>query len=491
MRDIKKGDQWTTRWGLAVSAMGMAIGTGNIWRFPRVAAAQGGGAFVIAVIAALFLWAIPLLMAESVWGKVTRMSTIGAFKEMLGRRWTWVGGCTAWISLSMCFYYAVVTGWCVRYLVYALMGVIKPGLDSEALWTTFSTAPGAMVPWHILSIVLAIFVVVRGVVQGIEKISKIFIPLLFVVLIILSVRAVTLPDAVDGLQFLFKPDFKTFLRARLWLEAFTQVAWSTGAGWGFVLTYYVYAKKDQDISLNATFIAFADTSAGLLALLAVIPTIFALSPDPGAAVASGNTGLAFIHLTSLFTIMPGGAFFATLFFLALSLAALSTLIAMVELGVRILMDAGCRSRRKATIITGIVMTVLGLPSSMSIDFLNNQDWVWGVGLLLGGLFFSIGAIKIGVDKIWKEYIEPVSDLKAAWMWKMVYLCPVWFVIIFGWWIQQAASSYPETYMKWLPISEYTYTLGTMLYQWGIMIVAFIVLNNWLADKMTHKFEPTE
>ncbi|MGC9373310.1 MAG: sodium-dependent transporter, partial [Thermovirgaceae bacterium] len=134
------------------------------------------------------------------------------------------------------------------------------------------------------------------------------------------------------------------------------------------------------------------------------------------------------------------------------------------------------------------ITILGLPSSMSISFLDNQDWVWGVGLLLSGLLFSIGAIKVGVNKIWEEYIEPVSDLKAAWMFKLIYLFPVWFVIIFGWWIKQAASWYPESYMKWLPISEYTFTVGTMVYQWGIMLAAFLLLNNWLANRMTHKFE---
>ena len=490
MAEIKKADQWVTRWGLIFSAIGMAVGTGNIWRFPRVAASQGGGAFVIAVLIGLFLWAIPLLMAEEVWGKISRMGVIGSFKVMMGRKWTWAGGCVAWISLGIAFYYAVVMGWCVRYFVYVLTGVIKPGLDTEALWTAFSTTPGAMVPWHIFSMVIATIVIFKGVSHGLEKINKILIPSLFVLLIILAIRAVMLPGAVKGLQFLFEPKFNTFLQGRLWLEAFTQVAWSTGAGWGLLLTYYVYVKKTEDISLNATTIAFADTSAGLLAAMAIIPTIFALSEDPQAAVASGNTGLAFIHLTKLFTVMPGGALFAGLFFLALIFAALSSLLSMVELGVRLFMDAGW-PRHKAALAAGIGITVLGLPSSMSISFLDNQDWVWGVGLLLSGLLFSIGAMKVGVNKIWEEYIEPVSDLKAAWMWKLIYLFPVWFVIIFGWWIKQAASWYPDSYMKWLPISEYTFTVGTMIYQWGIMLVVFLVLNNWLADRMTSKFEATE
>lgn len=490
MAEKKKADQWSSRWGLILSCIGMAVGTGNIWRFPRVAASQGGGAFILVVMIGLFLWAIPLLMAEAVWGKVTRMGVIGSFKEMLGRKWTWMGTVVAVISLGIAFYYAVVVGWCVRYFVYAITGVIKPGLDSEALWTAFSTTSGAMVPWHLVTMLAATLIIFKGVSQGLEKINKVLIPLLFVMLIILAIRANMLPGSVEGLRFLFQPKWADLLKGRVWLEGLTQVAWSTGAGWGLMLTYFVYAKKREDIVLNATTVCMGDTTAAFLAALAIIPTIFALSPDPQAAVSAGNTGLAFIHLTNLFTVMPGGVFFASTFFLALIFAGFSSLLSMVELGVRLLMDAGW-SRNKAAVWAGIGITVLGLPSSMSMSFLDNQDWVWGVGLLFSGLLFSIAAMKIGVKKIWDEHIAPDSDLHAPWMWKLIALFPVWFVIIFGWWIKQAASWYPETYMKWLPISEYTFTVGTMVYQWAIVVVLALVTNNWIADKSNTKFEATE
>ena len=490
MAEKKKADQWSTRWGLILACIGMAVGTGNIWRFPRVAASQGGGAFILVVMIGLVLWAIPCMMAEAVWGKVTRMGVIGSFKEFVGRKWTWMGTVVAAISLGIAFYYAVVVGWCVRYFVYALSGVIKPGLDSEALWTAFSTTPGAMVPWHLVVMLAATLIIFKGVAEGLEKINKVLIPALFVMLVILAIRANMLPGSVEGLKFLFSPKWADLLKGRVWLEGITQVAWSTGAGWGLMLTYFVYAKKREDIVLNATTVCFGDTTAAFLAGLAVIPTIFALAPDPQAAVASGNTGLAFIHLTNLFTVMPGGVFFASLFFLALIFAGFSSLLSMVELGVRLLMDAGW-PRHKAAIAAGIGITVLGLPSSWSMSFLDNQDWVWGVGLLFSGLLFSFAAMKIGVQKIWDEHIAPDSDLQAPWMWKLIYLFPLWFVIIFGWWIKQAASWYPDTYMKWLPISEYTFTVGTMVYQWAIVVVLALVTNNWLADKSTVKFEATE
>ncbi len=475
-------EQWASRWGLILSAIGMAVGTGNIWRFPRVAAANGGGAFIVANLIAIFLWAIPLLMAESVWGKKSRMGDIGSFKAMLGKKYAWWGGIVAWIGLAVAFYYAVVMGWCVRYFVYAITGVLKSGVDTEALWTAFSTTKGAMVPWHILSMVVATLIIMKGVQAGIEKVNKVLIPSLFVLLCILVIRSVTLEGASAGLEFLFKPQWTDLLKAKVWLEAFTQAAWSTGAGWGLMLTYFVYAGKHEDISLNATTVCFADISAALLAGLAIIPTIFALSPDPEAAVASGNTGLAFIHLTRLFTVMPGGIIMAILFFCALMFAALSSLLSMCELGVRVLIDAGWK-RRNAALAAGLGITIMGLPSSMSISFLDNQDWVWGVGLLVSGLLFSLGAIKYGVKKIWDEEIAPTSDLHAPWMWKLIYLFPVWFVFIFSWWIVQAASWYPGEWYKWLPISDYTFTVGTILYQWAICFGIILLLNNWLGSKM--------
>jgi len=480
-------EQWSSRWGLVFAAMGMAIGTGNIWRFPRVAATNGGGAFYIAYFLALFLWAIPLLAAEGVWGKVSRMGVIGSFKEMLGKKWTWVGALVAWISLAIAFYYAVVIGWCFRYFLYAATGVLKPGLDSKALWDAFINNPTQGALFFIIALLVSILIVSRGIQNGLEKANKIMIPSIFILLIFLAIRAQFLPGAWKGLEYLFTIRMEDVLKGKTYLEAFTQVAWSTGAGWGLFLTYFVYAKKDEDILLNSATTAFADTAAASLAGLCVIPTIFAIAPDPMAAVKSGNNGLAFIHLTNLFTQIPGGVIMALAFFAALIMAALSSEISMIQLGVRLLEDAGWGTK-KATWAIGAACLVCGLPSAMFNWFFENQDWVWGVGLLLSGLLFSIGAMKIGVRKIWVEYIEPCSDIKHYWMWWLVCLFPVWFVIIFGWWTMQAISWYPGEWYKWLPISKYTYTVGTMYYQWIIAAVVFFFLNNWLAEKTTHKLE---
>jgi NSS family neurotransmitter:Na+ symporter len=398
-----------------------------------------------------------------------------------------MGATMAAFVLGIVFYYGVVVGWCIRYLVYALTGVFKPGLDTEALWKAFASNGMQQSLLFALVIAICMWICSKGVAGGLEKACKVMVPAIFILLVFLAIRAAFLPGAIKGYEFYFTARMSDFLNPKTYLEAFTQVAWSTGAGWGLFLTYFVYVKKTEDIMLAATTTCFADSTAGFLAGMCVIPTIFAYAPDPMAAVKAGNTGMAFIHLTRLFAEIPGGTIMAIGFFLALVLAALSSEIAMIEMGARLLEDAGW-SRKKATWGIGIVTLVLGLPSAMNMTFLDNQDWVWGVGLLVSGLLMSIGAMKVGVKKIWNEHIEPYTEMKHEWMFSAIKLFPVWFAIIFGWWTWQSITWYPGEWYKWLPISKYAFTAGTMFWQWGIVIAVSLILNNWLANKMSHSLE---
>jgi len=201
---------------------------------------------------------------------------------------------------------------------------------------------------------------------------------LFVLLIIAAVRALTLPGATEGLNYLFSVDFGKLTDYKIWLEGLSQSAWSTGAGWGLLMTYAVYMNKKEDIVLNSFIAGFGNNAASLLAALAVIPTVFALSESAAVAMDSlgaGNTGLTFIVIPQLFEKMPGGAFFESLFFLALSLAAFSSLLAMIELSTRIFMDMGM-DRKKAITVIGIGGFLLGIPSAISLGFFNNQFQYW-------------------------------------------------------------------------------------------------------------------
>lgn len=479
-------EQWGSRIGFIAAAIGMAIGTGNIWRFPRVAAANGGGPFVIAWTIALFVWAIPLLMGEMVMGRKTGLGTIGAFRDFVGKKYTWMGTWIAVVCLGIMFYYSVVMGWCVKYFTLAISGVFQPGItitETEAIWNVFTATPSQTILFHFISMLIAGFIIYKGVSGGIEKASKIMIPTLFVLLIIAVIRSLTLPGALKGLEYLFSPNLEMLAAPKIWLEAFTQAAWSTGAGWGFIITYATYTKYKEDVAGNCMIMGFGDNLGALIAGMTVLPAIYALAPTAefaADALSSGNTGLTFIYLAQLFTKMPAGGALAAIFFLAMAVAALSSLLPMIEVGVRNLMDMG-HNRNKATLYIIVSGFLLGIPSAYSLNFLDNQDWVWGVGLLVSGLFVSFALMKYGVEKARNKDINTDwTDFKVGKWWSAcITLFPVFFVIVTGWWFMQAISWYPDDW--WNPFE--VFSAGTIIAQWVVLFIIAVLTNNWLADRI--------
>lgn len=487
-------EQWGSRWGFIAASMGMAIGTGNVWRFPRVAGANGGGPFIIAWTIALFVWSIPLLMGEMVMGRKTGLGTIGAFRDFVGRKYTWMGTWLAAVCLAIMFYYSVVMGWCVKYFTLALSGAFQPGMETEAtlkIWETFTTSPQQTIFFHFVAMTIAGVIIYRGITSGIEKASKIMIPTLLVLLLAALVRAITLPGAAMGLEYLFSPKLYMLLESQVWLAAFTQAAWSTGAGWGFIITYAVYTQKKEDVAGNCMIMGFSDNMGALISGMTVLPAIFALSPTAEfahQALTAGNTGITFVYLAQLFPTMPFGNLLAAIFFLSMAIAALSSLLPMVEVGVRNLMDGGL-DRRKSTLIVVIGGFILGVPSAYSLDFLDNQDWVWGVGLLVSGLFVAYALIKYGLEKVRRRDINtPWSDFKIGRWWSIcIALFPLFFIAITGWWIWQAITWYPENW--WDPME--VFSVGTIMLQFTIVLGIAVLSNNWLAKKIGQGRDITE
>lgn len=483
---MKQTEFFSSRWALILAALGMAVGTGNIWRFPRIVAQNGGGSFLIPWIIFLFLWSIPLLIIEFAMGKETRHGTVGAFGKFLGKKFTWMGAFVGFCTMAIMFYYSVVMGWCVKYFVSAMAG--DSGLaQSKMFWDAF-TAGYQPVLFHVVAMAIGAFVVYKGVVGGIERANRILIPTLFLLLMIAAVRALTLPGAMQGLNYLFSPDLDILLNHKTWLEALSQSAWSTGAGWGLILTYAVYMKQKEDIVLNSFVAGLGNNSASLLAGLVLFPAVFALAPGLGlvpqdviAEPGPASTGMTFIWMPQLFQEMPFGVVFTAIFFLALTFAALSSLIAMIELATRIFMDAGLR-RHNAIFFVGAFGFLLGLPSALSLRFFENQDWVWGLGLIVSGMFFAFSAIKYGVEKLRTKIINSEgNDLNAGKWFNIVvmFLIPIEFVVLLTWWFYQAVTSYdPEGWFN--PFRRFS--LGTCLFQWGLAIVVFLLLNNWLYKK---------
>lgn len=469
-----KSEVFSSRWGMLLAMLGMAVGTGNIWRFPRIAASNGGGSFLVAWACFLLLWSVPLLILEFAMGKGTRRGTIGAFVKTLGPRFAWMGAWVAFVATAIMFYYSVVMGWTLRFFVASVTGDI-PAAVPGAFWDAFQSTPQA-VAFHAVAMGLGVFVVSRGV-KGIETAAKILIPSLIAMVVVLAIKALTLPGASRGLAFLFTPDFSQLTDVNIWLQALTQNAWDTGAGWGLVLSYAVYMRSREDTAVNAFVIGFGNNSMSLLAGIMVLCTIFSVMPDAaGEIVGAGNEGLTFIWIPQLFAQIPGGRFFMSLFFLALVFAAWSSLVAMIELASRILIDQGL-SRSRAILMVGLAGFLFGIPSALNTSFFQNQDWVWGVGLMLSGFFFAFAVIRYGVTK-WREtYINTAdSDVRIGvwWDWA-IRLVMVQAVVLMGWWLVQArGTSFAETWTLFSP-----FNVGSVLIQWGVVLLALIALNRVL------------
>lgn len=470
-----KSEVFSSRWGMLLAMLGMAVGTGNIWRFPRIAASNGGGSFLVAWVVFLLAWSVPLLILEFGMGKGTRSGSIGAFVKTLGPKFAWMGAWIAFVATAIMFYYSVVMGWTIRFFVGTLTGEV-PGATPSAFWDSFHSTSGALIT-HVVAMAMGLFVVSRGV-KGIEAAAKFLIPSLIILVMVLAVRAVTLPGASAGLEFLFTPDWAALGNYEIWIEALTQNAWDTGAGWGLVLTYALYMRADEDTALNAFVIGFGNNSMSLLAGIMVLCTVFSVMPEAASEiVGAGNEGLTFIWVPQLFQQIPGGQLFQGLFFLALVFAAWTSLVAMIELASRILIDLGM-ARSRAITAVGLAGILFGIPSALKLGIFQNQDWVWGVGLMVSGFFFAFAVLRYGVTKWREKFInQEGSDIRigAWWDWAMR-LVAVEAIVLALWWLWEARSD--DVAATWTLFSPYN--VGTVLIQFVIVVVILWLANNWLA-----------
>ncbi len=496
---------------MMLAMLSMAVGTGNIWRFPRIVANNGGGEFLVAWVICLFTWSIPLILIEFGMGRMTRLGPVGAFVRTLGQKSAWMGGFIAFVAIAIMAYYSVVTGWTLRYALAAGLGQVT-GENSVSFWRTFSTTTAPVLP-HVLSILGATFIVAKGV-KGIERTTTILMPILIGLILILTVRALMLPGAGAGLDYFYGVDWHRLSDANIWLQALTQNAWDTGAGWGLVLTYAAYMRHNEDTALNAFILPAANNFVSLCAGMMVFCTVFTVVPQLVASIASnpqaladfpdlqtavtggaaldadlvqrtifgaGNEGVTFIWIPKLFSTLPAGGVFMTFFFLALFFAAFTSLISMVELGTRVLLDMGW-TRARAVWVVGAFGLVIGLPSAFSLNFLHNQDWVWGVGLMLSGLFFAIAVIRMGPAKFRAEQINhQYSNIRvgAWWDWFIRFLVPFEAIALMGWWMWQVRG--PGA-LNPFGIEN----IGTIILQWSIAIALLLLFNKTLA-----KINPVE
>lgn len=485
-----KEETFSSRWALLVSILGIAVGTGNIWRFSRIVAQNGGGSFLIPWIIFLFVWSVPLIILEFTIGKYTRKGPIGAFVHLAGERFAWMGAFMVIVSTAIMFYYSVVTGWCIKYLTAIFTDNLLIVEDFSLYWNNFSSSYQPIL-FHLIAMIISGYVVFRGVKGGIEKVSRLLVPSLVIILILLFIRALTLPGAFKGLEFFFKPDFNLLLNHKVWIQALTQNAWDTGAGWGLILVYAAYARKKEDTTINSALVAFGNNSISLLAGMTIFATVFALTTGDALKeiTVSGpaNTGLTFISLPNLFRHMPGGIFvqnlFTFLFFLALSFAALTSLISLVELATKTLIDFGI-DRKKSILIVLAFGLICGTPSSLNLKFLINQDWVWGVALILSGGFLAFAVLKFGVNKFREKILNDETNEFRFGKWFnfiIKFLIPLQAITLLIWWISASFSWEKEWYNPFKPESA-----GTAIFQWAIVIIILLIFNKKIAAKIKDK-----
>lgn len=521
----KQSDTFGSRWGLIFATIGAAIGTGNIWRFPRMVGANGGGSFLLPWLFFLFAWSIPLIIAEFAIGKRARTGTVGAFRIFAGKRFAWMGLWTAWISTAIGFYYAVVAGWCIKYVYMGFTGQLNDVGPEEAtaIWNDFLNSPLQVIGFQAMIILITLGAIWKGA-KMIEKVNTYMMLSLFALLFLALFLALWMDfkdGSADGFIFMFtvKPEFLG--RPETWINALSQSAWSCSAGMGMAITYAVYMRKDEDTTLNAFTMGLANNSISIIAGLAVMSAIFAVMADPLGAVSGGSSAITFLTLPVVFTEAPGGTagsmFMVSVFFLALTFAAITSMISTVELSVRNFVDHGI-DRNKAVLFTAGSIFVLGIPSAVLWirldssgvafpEFLEVQDHIWGFGLMFSGLFIAFTIWKYGVNEYrrWKERTPGVPDRFdfrdylavgvpafrhdfintgendmwiGRWWDGLLYIgYPVMFLVLF---ISYFLDLWMNVHDPWNPLNPHG--ISIIFVFWLAAGISFVLLNRWLVNR---------
>ena len=393
--------------GVILATVGCAVGLGNIWRFPYMLGENGGAAFLLVYISCILFLGIPVMITEFFIGRYSRKNAAGAFKVMApGTKWSVIGYNGVAAAFLILGYYAVVSGWTLEYIVQAFSGSLegKNATDFADEFTAFSTGVFRPILWTVVFIALTHIIIISGVKEGIERASKVMMPVLFLILIALCVRSITLPGASEGLTFLFNPDFSK-IDSSVVLSAMGQAFFSLSIGMGCLITYASYFGKQTNLQTTALQVTILDTLVAVLAGVMIFPAVFSFGIEP-------TTGpeLVFITLPNVFEQLPFGNIWSFVFFVLLALAALTSTISLHEVSTAYVHEEYHISRKKAAVIVSIGVTILGILSSLSmgvlssytlfgLNFFNLLDFVTAkIMLPLGGMMICIFTAK-RVDKL--------------------------------------------------------------------------------------------
>ncbi len=353
--------------GFVLATAGSAVGLGNIWRFPYLAAQYGGGIFLLVYLVLAVTFGFTLMCAEIAIGRKTGVSAIGAYKK-LDKRFGFMGILSSLVPIIILPYYSVIGGWIIKYLTVFVSGQATLATNDN-FFNSFIAEPLEPIGWFLLYLALTAIVVLFGVEKGIEKVSKIMMPVLVVLTVFIAVYALFMPGAVDGLIYYIKPDFSKFSGTTV-LAAMGQLFYSMSLAMGIMITYGSYMKKDVNLESSVKQIELFDTGIAFFAGLMIIPSVFAFSNGDEAALGKGP-GLMFVTLPKVFDSMPAGSIVGAIFFILVLFAALTSSISLMETIVSIFMDKFKLKRKVTCLIVFAVCIALGLPSCLGFGVLGD------------------------------------------------------------------------------------------------------------------------
>lgn len=445
---MAKREHWGSKFGFVLAASGSAIGLGNIWKFPYIAGENGGAAFIIVYLICIAIVGLPVMIAEILMGRTTQRNPVGAFRKLSGSKfWTAIGGLGVLAGFIILSFYAVIAGWSMGYMVEALLGNFSQLTTAAQANTHFNSLVGDptwMIGFYTIFFVFTMAVVFLGVKDGIEKGSKIMMPILFVILIILMIKGISLKGSGAGLAFLWKPDWSKITGQSV-LIALGHAFFTLSLGMGALMTYGSYLNKKSNIPSAAVQIVFLDTLIAIMAGIAIFTAVFAMGQDP-----SMGPGLIFNTLTVVFGSMTGGYIFGLLFFVLLTLAALTSAISLLEVVVAYFVDERGWSRHRAVLILGLLVFLFGIPSALSFNlmadvtyngmtFFDIVDFIASNVLLpFGGLLIAIFVawiwgfdkalieLKHGAENVFKDRAWLIGTFKVF----LKYIAPVMIFIVF-------------------------------------------------------------
>lgn len=398
MSESSSRDLFVSRLGILAATLGSSVGLGNIWKFPALTGEHGGASFLLVYILSTLVVGLPLMIVEIIIGRSTRANAYRAFLVLRPKTaWWLVGGMAILAAVTILSFYSDVAGWVFAYIFKAIQGTVatKDPAVAKELFSSLLANPWESLAWQWVVLGVTASVILKGASAGIERATRILIPMLFLLLVVVCIRSLTLPNAVEGLRFLFMPDFSR-IDGSVILMAMGLSFFKMSVGFGCMITYGSYYRSDIHVPFLATRVMLCDLLVSILAGIAIFPAVFSFGFEPTA-----GTSLLFLTIPAVFASMPGGQLFTVLFFVLSAVAAMGAMLSLLEVPVVWLAETFHTSRRRATVIMAGTLMALGAPATLSTSVLSHikpfglslfdlYDFLSSnVMLPLGGLLLSL------------------------------------------------------------------------------------------------------